>query len=121
MKKLKSIILVIMFFLLIFPGTISATNETNPVALASAEKTASLEVEKQLSRLEEIKAMDLSKLNQSEKNELRGEVLAIQNSQYERGRHGGYHARGNYDHHYGGRHHGFLPGLLIIILLIALL
>ena len=121
MKKLKSIVSVILFILLFVPGSIMATNETNQVALATTEKTVSADAETQLSRLEEIKAMDLSKLNRSEKKELREEVLAIQNLQYERGRHGGYHARSNYGHHYGGRHHGFLPGLLIIILLIALL
>jgi len=121
MKKLKSIMSVILFILLFIPGTIKATNETNPVVLDSPKNSISANEEVQLSRLEEIKAMDLSKLNQSEKKELREEVLEIQNSQYGRGRHGGYYGRGYYGHNYGRMHHGFLPGLLIILLLIALL
>jgi hypothetical protein len=121
MKKLQSFMSIILFILLFIPCSIKASNETNPIALASPEKSVSADAEIQLSRLEEIKSMDLYKLSQSEKKEFREEVLAIQNSQYERGRHGGYHDRGNYGHRSGGRHHGFLPGLLIILLLIALL
>lgn len=120
MKKLKSVMPVILLYLLFIPGSIKATNAPNQVALASAEKTVFTDADTQLSRLEEIHAMDLSKISPSEKKELRDEVLAIQNSQYERGRHSGYRERGNYGHHYGGRHHWFLPGLLIILILIVL-
>ena len=112
-----------------FPTQLKAETEksastavtTKTVESTDANATTEARYDKELARLDEIKAMDLSTLTPAEKKELREEVRSIQNGQEDHDRnrdrdrdHEGYH------HHHGV----FLPiggGLLIIILLILLL
>lgn len=91
-------------------------NATTSVNIAEAAR-----YEKEIARLDEIKAMDLSTLTPAEKKELREEVRSIQNDQEDHDRyrdrdrdHDGYH-------HHRGIYLSVGGGLLIIILLILLL
>ena len=91
-------------------------------AATAANAVADARYDAQMTRLEEIKAMDLASLTPSEKKELRDEVHAIQNDQDRHDR-----DRDRYDND-GPRHHRhgevvFLGGggLLLIILILLLL
>ena len=107
-----------------------ATDITTTASVKSEEEAR---VDAQLTRLEEIKAMDLSTLSSAEKNELREEVLSIKNDveqdSYRDGDHDRYRDRDRYrDTDRGGYHHGhggmYLSAggaILIIVLLIILL
>lgn len=68
--------MVIVLSLGAFPSTMFAA-EKNVVAVASDPKEIPAEVQTLLNRLDEIKAMDKSSLNSSEKKELRKEVREI--------------------------------------------
>lgn len=76
MKKLSFYLMVIVLSLGAFPSTMFAA-EKNVVAVASDPKEIPAEVQTLLNRLDEIKAMDKSSLNSSEKKELRKEVREI--------------------------------------------
>ena len=83
----------------------------------------------QVTRMEEIRSMDMSTLSRSEKNDLRDEVKSIQNEreQYYRHDRGRRHHRGYDNDGYDGRRHGggevyfFSGGGLLVLLLILLL
>lgn len=76
MKKLPFYLMMIMLSLSIFPSTMIAS-EKNSTAIAPNTKEMPTEVKVMFSRLEEIKAMDKSSLNYSERKALRKEVRAI--------------------------------------------
>ncbi len=76
MKKLPLYLMMMVLSLSIIPSTISAT-EKNPTAITVDTKEVPAEVKVMYSRLEEIKKMDKSSMNYSEKKALRKEVRAI--------------------------------------------
>jgi hypothetical protein len=76
MKKLTFYLMVIALSLGAFPTTLFAAEE-NRLTIEPEPKEIPAEVKTMLNRLEEIKAMDKSSLNSSEKKELRKEVRAI--------------------------------------------
>lgn len=76
---MKKTIIYLMLTLLTL-STISTpllANETNPIVTTAPPKDIPPEVQLQLNRLNEIKAMDKSDLTRAEKKELRQEVRAI--------------------------------------------
>jgi hypothetical protein len=76
MKKLPLYLMMMVLSLSIFPSTITAS-EKNSTANTANTKEMPVEVKVMLNRLEEIKAMDKSEMNYSEKKVLRKEVRAI--------------------------------------------
>ncbi|MBF2708623.1 hypothetical protein [Flavobacterium soyangense] len=76
MKKLPLYLMIMVLSLSIFPSTINAA-EKNPTAITANTKEIPAEVTVMYNRLEEIKAMDKSSMNFSEKKALRKEVRAI--------------------------------------------
>ncbi len=76
MKKSPFYLMIMLLSLSIFPSTISAS-EKNSSANTTNTKEIPAEVKVMLNRLEEIKAMDKSDMNYSEKKELRKEVRTI--------------------------------------------
>jgi hypothetical protein len=123
MKKLTFCMMTAFVLLSFTPTQLKAAEETKTVSVAAAKTIESTDAA-QLARLEEIKAMDMSTLNRSEKKELRNEVKAIKNDQNERSRR---YRIGHDEGNHNGRHGGgtvFMiggGGLLLIILLILLL
>ena len=79
MKKSTLCLMMTVLSLNIIPNSIIAA-EKNPTAIAVNSKEVPAVVRIQINRLEEIKAMDKSNLNSSEKKELRKEVRAIKTS-----------------------------------------
>lgn len=79
MKKTTLYLMMTALSLTIIPNSIIAA-EKNPTAIAENSKEVPAEVQIQINRLEEIKAMDKSNLNSSEKKELRKEVRTIKTS-----------------------------------------
>ena len=101
--------------------TTKTVESTDANATTSVNVAEAARYEKEIARLDEIKAMDLSNLTPAEKKELREEVRSIQNDQEDHDRyrdrdrdHDGYH-------HHRGIYLSVGGGLLIIILLILLL
>jgi len=101
--------------------TTKTVESTDANAMTSVNVAEAARYDKELARLDEIKAMDLSTLTPAEKKELREEVRSIQNDQEDHDRyrdrdrdHDGYH-------HHRGIYLSVGGGLLIIILLILLL
>ncbi len=76
MKKLSFYLMMMALSLGAFPTTMFAA-ENNVPAPTSEPKEIPAEIQVKLNRLEEIKAMDRSSLNSSEKKELRKEVREI--------------------------------------------
>jgi len=76
MKKLSFYLMILVLSLSSFPNTIIAA-EINPATVSTNPKEVPAEVKIMLTRLEEIKAMDKSTLNSSDKKALRKEVRAI--------------------------------------------
>ena len=76
MKKLPLYLMMMVLSLSMFPSSISAA-EKNPTAISANTKEIPAEVTVMYNRLEEIKAMDKSSMNRSEKKALRKEVRAI--------------------------------------------
>ena len=76
MKKLPLYLMMMVLSLSIFPSTINAS-EKNSTVNAANTKEMPAEVKVMLNRLEEIKAMDKSDMNYSEKKVLRKEVRTI--------------------------------------------
>lgn len=105
MKKLTVSILTVFLSLTFVPTQLNAATPTNPVTTVSTETTVATEPNALVIRLDEIKAMDKSTLNSSEKKELRKEVRAIKSELRETG--GGIYLS--------------VVAVLIIVLLIVLL
>ena len=76
MKKTTFFTVLVLMMLTIIPNTISAKT-TDPIATSNNPKEVPAEVKVLLNRLEEIKQMDKSDLNSTEKKELRKEVKTI--------------------------------------------
>ncbi|MFV8269942.1 hypothetical protein ACNQGP_08390 [Flavobacterium sp. GT2N3] len=76
MKKV-TVYLMMMVLSLSFVPTQMLAAEKNPTSVSNNPKEVPAEVKVLLNRLDEIKAMDKSSLNSSEKKELRKEVRAI--------------------------------------------
>ena len=76
MKKLTLYTMIMIASLSLVPNQISATVK-NPITATETPKEVPAEVKALLLRLDEIKAMDKSELNASEKKALRKEVRAI--------------------------------------------
>ncbi len=76
MKKLPLYLMMMVLSLSVFPSTISASEKNSTVNPANTKEVPA-EVKVMLNRLEEIKAMDKSEMNYSEKKVLRKEVRAI--------------------------------------------
>ena len=76
MKKITFYLMMMVLSLSVVPTQMLAA-EKNPTSVSSNPKEVPAEVKVLLNRLDEIKAMDKSSLNSSEKKELRKEVRAI--------------------------------------------
>ncbi len=76
MKKLPFYLMMMVLSLSIFPSTMIASEKKSTV-VATNTKEMPAEVKVMFTRLEEIKAMDKSSLNYSERKALRKEVRAI--------------------------------------------
>jgi hypothetical protein len=76
MKKFTFYTMMLLLTVTIFPSNAFAINEKEPTS-STNPKEVPAEVKVLLNRLEEIKKMDKSNLNSSEKKELRKEVKAI--------------------------------------------
>jgi hypothetical protein len=122
MKKLMYCFMTAFVFLSIVPTQSKAAAEKD-VALVAASKPVE-STNAKLARLEEIKAMDMSTLNRSEKKELLKEVRSIRDDQYGYG-HGRRNHNGGGDRNYGGHHRGGYymggTGLLVLLLIILLM
>jgi hypothetical protein len=77
MKKLTLYILTALLLLSIFPMPLKAVTETGTIPMTATKPDESAEVNVLLARLNEINAIDKSKLKAPEKKELRKEVRAI--------------------------------------------
>lgn len=104
MKKVSFYLMMIVLSLTIIPTPIIAA-EKDPISATANPKEVPENVKIMLARLDEIKAMDKSSLNSSEKKELRKEVRSIK-SQLKSSGHGVYLSVG---------------AIIIIILLLILL
>ena len=105
MKKITLASLIALIMFAIIPAQVIAGNEKQAISTTATTTTESAEVNVLLSRLNEIKAMDVKTLNSSEKKQLRKEVRAIKSDLKER-------AEGVYLS---------VAAILIIILLLVLL
>jgi hypothetical protein len=76
MKKVTFYLMMMVLSLSVVPTQMLAA-EKNPTSVSTNPKEVPAEVKVLLNRLDEIKAMDKSSLNSSEKKELRKEVRAI--------------------------------------------
>ena len=76
MKKVTFYLMMMVLSLSVVPTQMLAA-EKNPTSVSNNPKEVPAEVKVLLNRLDEIKAMDKSSLNSSEKKELRKEVRAI--------------------------------------------
>ena len=124
MKKLTLGILAAFMLLSVLPTTSKAESETIEKTTIAAKTVESPDATAQQARLEEIKGLDLSTLDRSEKKELRKEVRTIKNDQDGRGhRNHGNRGGGDYDGRHGGGTVYFMGGggLLIILLIILLI
>ena len=124
MKKLTLCILATFFMLSVVPSqSKGATDEGAKVVTAPKISEPSIP-NNQVIRLNEIKEMDMSTLNRSEKKELRKEARSIKEDQYGQGRR---HDNGRHSDGYDGRStRGSIyyvggSGLLIVLLIILLI
>ena len=76
MKKVTFYLMMMVLSLSVIPTQMLAA-EKNPTSVSTNPKEVPAEVKVLLNRLDEIKAMDKSSLNSSEKKELRKEVRSI--------------------------------------------
>lgn len=76
MKKVTFYLMMMVLSLSVVPTQMLAA-EKNPTSVSNNPKEVPAEVKVLLNRLDEIKSMDKSSLNSSEKKELRKEVRAI--------------------------------------------
>ena len=121
MKKSTLCIMAAFMLLSFAPLQSKAVTEPDEKATVTAKPVVLDDATTQLARLEEIKAMDMSTLNRSEKKELRKEVREIKNDQDGRGRR--YHDgnRSNVNVRSSGTFYVYGGGGLLLILLIILL
>jgi hypothetical protein len=131
MKKLAFSIMAAFFFMSFIPTQLKADTESKTATVSATKTIESSNANANLARLEEIKAMNMSTLDRTEKKDLRKEVRAIKSDQDGRGK--GYqngNGRRNHDggdRNYEGRRSGgtvFVMGgggLLIILLIILLI
>jgi len=124
MKKLMYCFMTAFVLLLIVPTQSKAAVEKDVALVAASKPVESTDANTKLARLEEIKAMDMSTLNRSEKKELLKEVRLIRDDQYGYG-HGRRNHNGGGDRNYGGHHRGGYymggTGLLVLLLIILLM
>ena len=124
MKKLTLCILATFFLLSIVPTQSKGATDGGAVAITTSKISETPSPNSQLTRLNEIKEMDMSTLNRTEKKELRKESRSIKNDQYGQGRR---HNNGRNGGDYDGRRSGgtvyFVggSGLLIVLLIILLI
>ena len=93
------------------PSQSKAANNTETGTTATTKSIESTDAAQLAARLDEIKAMDMSKLSRSEKKELRNEVKTIKSTQDE-----------TYVIHH--HHHGIylgVGGVLVVVLIIILI
>ncbi|MEI6141431.1 MAG: hypothetical protein WCP85_19325 [Mariniphaga sp.] len=108
----------------IVPTQSKGATDEGAKATTTAKISETASPNSQLTRLNEIKEMDMSTLNRTEKKELRKESRAIKNDQYGQGRR---HDNGRRGGDYDGRRSGgtvyFVggSGLLIVLLIILLI
>jgi hypothetical protein len=86
MKKLTLSLITAFMLLTIIPTQLKAEKEANPVSIPANKPAESAEVNAVIARLNEIKAMDMSKLSAAEKKELRKEVRESRSYLREHGR-----------------------------------
>lgn len=121
MKKSLFSFLAAIMFLFAIPATTTAEEKTNEAEANAAIAEMALEVKTRVDRLGEIKAMDLSELNSSEKKELRKEVRLI-SKELKAYSKADSEARANADAIAQGSQAGiYISGTAIIIILILLL
>jgi ABC-type transport system involved in cytochrome bd biosynthesis fused ATPase/permease subunit len=77
MKKVALGIMTTILLLLFVPTQSEANTKANPFKIFKEKTEISAEAKAMVTRLEEIKAMDFSKMNSKEKKELRAEVKMI--------------------------------------------
>jgi len=130
MKKLALSIMTSFLLLSFIPAQLKATTESKTISVTATKTVASADANANLARLEEIKAMDISTLNRSEKKELRKEVREIKDDQNGRGR--GYQNGNGRRYHDGNRNNVGVHssgtiyfmgggGLLLVLLIILLI
>ena len=106
MKKLAVCAMAILMLFAFSPVQLNAATEPAPLATAAPVAIARIESSQLIERLDEIKEMDRSSLNYSQKKELRKEVRSIKSELKQRG---------------DGIYISVGAALIIIILLIILL
>ena len=124
MKKLKLCILATFFLLSFVPGQTRGATDEGANAVTTSKISESTSPNNQLIRLNEIKGMDMSTLNRTEKKELRKESRSIKSEQYGQGRrHDNRRNGGDYDGRRSGGTVYFVggSGLLIVLLIILLI
>lgn len=77
MKKTAIGLMTVIMMLLFVPAHSDAKTKANPFTLKKDKTEISAEAKAMITRIDEIKAMDFSKLNRQEKKELRAEVKMI--------------------------------------------
>jgi hypothetical protein len=77
MKKLTLSLMAVLMVLAFMPTHLQAATEKGKVTVAAANTVVSAEAKVLITRLDEIKAMDLSKMSSVEKRQLRHEVRSI--------------------------------------------
>jgi hypothetical protein len=106
MKKIVLCLMVTFLSLAFIPVQLKAVTTEEPSSLPAPKPVDSAEVKIMLLRLDEIKAMEMSKLKSEEKKELRKEVKSIKHNLREVG---------------GGVYLSVAAIILIVVLLIVLL
>jgi hypothetical protein len=106
MKKIVLCLMVTFLSLAFIPVQLKAVTTDEPSSLPAPKPVDSAEVKIMLLRLDEIKAMEMSKLKSDEKKELRKEVKSIKHNLREVG---------------GGVYLSVAAIILIVVLLIVLL
>ncbi len=130
--RIKIITLGFLFFSL--PHTIKSESEISKLyaeisnSFISKSKTInedSIKTCRQLARLDEINAMDLTLLNEAESQSLRNEIVGIQQERFDYEKSGGDNNKQGHGEGYHSYHRGYYlsvsVGLLILLLLIILL
>ena len=85
MKKLTLCIMTVFMLLSFIPLQLKAETETNTLSIASIKTVESADANALRGRLDEIKAMDKTKLSSIERKELRKEVRSIKSQLSEMG------------------------------------
>lgn len=80
MKKISNYLATILLALLLVPAQLFASTTTEGATLPTSPVDESAKIDAMVTRLNEIKDMDKSKLSSAEKKELRKEVRSIKDS-----------------------------------------